>query len=184
MDCCSIGRLMDGDVVCYGWRDYSFCAFNIIITYRPSHPITYSSSFLFSWLHLSAFDSSSLFFGPQRCPFLISSLLFYSFFHFLCHLSCLTLTVYPDTFSSCSLCIFTSSQLLSPTLTSTNPTHPLSTQTALFYGHCSCVVPPSGDVNICSSACLENLWWARDSHHCSCVYMCVCFMIVYVGACT
>lgn len=37
-----------------------------------------------------------------------------------------------------------------------NPPHPLSTQTALFYGHCSCVVPPSGDVNICSSACLKT----------------------------
>lgn len=35
------------------------------------------------------------------------------------------------------------------------PPLPLSIPAALFYGHCSCVALPSGDMNICSSACLK-----------------------------
>lgn len=88
------------------------CTFTIILTHHPSYPITYSS--FLSSLYLSVFDSGSLLSGPQRCPFLISSLLFYSFFHFLGHLFSLTLAVYPDSLHS-SFCIFTGSRLSCPT---------------------------------------------------------------------
>lgn len=103
-----------------------FCAFVIIIiTHYPSYSITYSStSFLFSSLYLSLLDSTRLLCGPQRCPFLISSLLFYSFFHFLNHLSCLTLTVYLNSLSSSPFAFLQALCCSTPLQTHSIPFHP------------------------------------------------------------
>lgn len=118
----------------------------------------------------SVFDSSRLFSGPQWCAFLISSLLFYSFFHFLCHLFCLTLTVYLDSLSR-SLSPPPPLHFYKVSAAPTSITHPLSTRTALFYVHCSCVALRSGDGNICSSACLKPLVGERflSPYICSCL---------------
>lgn len=52
---------------------------------------------------------------------------------------------------SSSVCVFTGAVLFH-----TPPNTSSSNRTALFCGHCSCVVPPSGDANICSPACLKT----------------------------
>lgn len=158
-----------------------FSAFNINITNHPHQPITYSTaSFLFPSLYLSVFDSTSLFFGPQQCPCLISFLLFYSFFHFLSHLFCLTLTVYPDCLSPLLPLHFTRSVLLHPTPPSFHPN--CSFLWTLQLG-CS-AFRRREYLQFCM---FENLWWARDSHHCSsvfeCVWMCVCVCTTLMNLC-
>lgn len=53
------------------------------------------------------------------------------------------------------------------------PPLPLSIPAALFYGHCSCVALPSGDMNICSSACLKASC-GREILITAALYVCVC----------
>lgn len=135
-----------------------------------THPITLSSSSsLFTSQYPSAFDLSSLVSGPELYPFLISSLLFYSFFHFL--------SILPDPhclfrLSHGSFCrIFTD----------------CSTPSS-FYPICSFL----WTLQLCSAfrrhgylqfCMFENLWWARDSHHCSTVYVCLCEHDLHDGVC-
>lgn len=121
----------------------------------------------------SVFDSSRLFFGPQWCAFLIFSLLFYSFFHFLCHLFCLTLTVYMSSLSRSlslllCLCIFTRSQLHPPPSPIPFPPELLfSMYTAVVW---LCVQ----EMWISAVLHVWNLWWARDFYHLIYVRACVC----------
>lgn len=177
LGCCSRSCLMDGAVVGYGQGDLSFLCLHL---HHHHHTSPFPSHYLLclSSLYLSAFDSSSHFFCPQRCLFLISSLLFYSFFHFLSHLFCLTLTVYPDCLTLSPLLPLHFYRLSAAPPHLNNPPHPLFTQTR----------SPLWTLQLCCSAfrrreylqfCMfENLWWARDSHLCSSVRVCTTFMAV------
>lgn len=160
---------MYGGVVGYGHGDLSFCAFTIIIVTHP-HPVAFS-------FPDSVFDSSKPFFGPQWCAFLISSLLFYSFFHFPFHLFWPTLSIWTLSLFSLSL----SHSLSSPPfaflqgLSCAHHHHP-----SPFLSNCSFLCT----LQLCCSAfrrceylqfCMfEKLWWARDSYHLLYVRACVC----------
>lgn len=124
--------------------------------------------FTFPWIYISVFDSSSLFSGPQRCPFLISSLLFYSFFHFRCHLFCLTLTVYPESLSSPPFAFLQALCCCTPPHPTPSPFHP----NCSFLWTLQLCCPAFRRCEYLQFCMFKNLWWARDSHHCSCIYVC------------
>lgn len=148
---------MDGHVICCGQRDLSYLCL---------HPLLHPFSFLH---YLPVFEPSSVFFGPQQSPCLISSLLFYSFFHFLSHLFWLTLTVYLDSPVS-SLCIL---QSLCCTPTHHPPQHhPVLFPPKLLFSMDTAVVLFAFRRHEYLQLCMfEILWWARDSHHCA---VCAC----------